>query len=289
MEAVSKIIQILPKSVAYEILKMIERRGREIQEISEIRVRACARSSFIISGERVDLFAPVCEQDVQEVFLRLCDGALYAHRDTIREGYISYYGGVRVGVCGEAKYEGCSLIGVSSISSLVFRIPTLAKHDISEICDAWKKTNFGMLIYSPPGVGKTTALRLLARYIGGALKCQLAVIDERREFLQEEYSSCSVDILRGYRRDTGLDIALRTLSPDVIMMDEIGRVGEADSMLESLNSGVKIVATAHAASFEELKKRKSLAGFFKNGVFDTFVGISLQSGRRVTKIERFCN
>ena len=286
MQTIFKVFTYLPPRQREEIWRLAESRGA-FESISEIRMRAMARSSFLISGERIYLSTSVTKEDITKCVSLMCEGALYARRDGISEGYVTLEGGVRVGICGQARYDGGRLVGISNITSLVFRIPTGSFFNIRELFDAWKSTERGMLIYSPPGVGKTTALRSLAAQIGSGRGSEVAVIDERCEFLHEDYKLSSVDILRGYRRSEGIQIALRTLSPDVIAVDEIGRLSEAEAMLESLNSGVKIIATAHAGTLEELKRRANMQPFFKNGIFDVLVGIYLENGRRTLHTDRF--
>ena len=273
-----KILTYLPSGCAAEIKRLAESRGSS--EISEIRIRAVGKSSAVIAGERILLTSQIDGAAVSRALTLACDGALYARRDTIQEGFVTLEGGVRVGVCGEARYDGGSFVGVSEVSSLVFRIPNTAPAASREVLLAWGMTERGMLIYSPPGVGKTTALRTLALEIGRQKDEQVAVVDERCEFRADDYRFASVDILRGYKRADGISIALRTLSPSVIIVDEVGRLAEAEAMLESLNSGVKVIATAHARTLSELKKRKSVSPFFERGVFDVLVGISLEDGKR---------
>ena len=82
-------------------------------------------------------------------------------------------------------------------------------------------------------------------------------------------------------------VALRTLSPTVIAVDEIGRLAEAEAMLDSLNSGVRIIATAHAGDLREVVGRVNMQPFFKLGVFDVLVGISMENGRRILNTDRF--
>lgn len=281
-----KMLNYLPPRTREEILRLSSSRGVGISGISEIRLRTTGRSSIIISGERITLSSLVSATDIKRTFSLLCEGAVYAHRDGISEGYISLSGGIRVGVCGTARYDSGSLVGISDITSLVFRIPTGVFFGIGPLYEAWKRCRRGMLIYSPPGVGKTTALRVLTSVIGGG-KCseQVAVVDERCEFISEDYKNCSVDILRGYKRADGMEIALRTLSPTVIVVDEVGRKKEADAMLESLNSGVKILASAHAQNYSEIQERAALQPFIKSGVFDVFAGIVLKDGYRSLVVE----
>lgn len=276
-----KIFEYLPPACAVEIKRLLISRGGEGAQISEIRIRVFGKSSVVISGERVALVSRSSTADISKALTLMCDGALYSRRDSIKDGYITLDGGVRVGVCGEARYDGGAFVGVSDVSSLVFRVPSLRIAEIPELCRAFEKCRRGMLIYSPPGVGKTTALRTLTYELGrGKPDEQVVVVDERGEFVPEDYAGASVDILRGHKRESGIAIALRTLSPSVIAVDEIGRLGEAEAMLESLNSGVRVIATAHAGDATELRRRKSLLPFFERAVFDVLVGISIEGGQR---------
>jgi stage III sporulation protein AA len=128
-------------------------------------------------------------------------------------------------------------------------------------------------------VGKTTALRSLASYVGGGKNpLHVCVVDERCEFDEWDYRDKQVDILRGYKKREGIEIATRTLSPDLIMIDEIG-ADDATAILSVISCGVPIIATAHAASREELVRKPSLSRLFEVRAFDTLVGIG-RSGRK---------
>ena len=105
---------------------------------------------------------------------------------------------MRVGACGRARYDGERLVGVSQISSLVFHIPSGECELKDEVYSAFLGSDSGLLIYSKPGRGKTTALRELAFMIGsGKNSKNVTVVDERLEFIAEKYKGCSVDLLRG--------------------------------------------------------------------------------------------
>ena len=112
------------------------------------------------------------------------------------------------------------------------------------------------------------------------------MIDEREEFIREKYYGTSVDVMRGYKHAEGAAIALRMLSPDVIAIDELGGREECDTLFESANSGVRIIATAHAKTYDELIKKRNLYPLISGGVFDTFFEISKLGGRRIGRIER---
>ena len=241
---------------------------------SEIHLKIGKASSFIIDGERKNLSARLEMRDIERLFELITENSLYAYRDTVLSGYITLRGGVRVGVVGEARYNDGKIVGISHISSLCFRIPSGESSFGDELLCAFQAARSGLLIYSSPGAGKTSALRTLSKIIGsGSAGKKLALLDERLEFSPEDYFDKRVDLLRGYKKKDGLEIALRSLSPDVIMVDEIGSDKEAEAMLPYLNSGVKIVATAHAKSYTELYKKKNLSAFFEHGVFDSFVGL----------------
>ena len=278
---------VLPDGLRREIERLAASRGVGASSVSEIKIRASGRCSVIISGEKIRLAGSVGGEETEKILSLLCEGSLYAYRDRIREGYISLDGGIRVGICAEARYDSGRLVGVSNVSSLVFRIPTAPFAFAEELYEAWQECRRGMLIYSPPGVGKTTALRSLVGLIGGRRGGEeVAVIDERGEFFREDYRSMSVDVLRGYRKAEGMEIALRSLSPEVIAVDEVGRLSEANAMLESLNAGVRVIATAHADSLDALKRRVNMKPFFDYGVFDVFVGIKKRGDVREITVER---
>lgn len=281
------VISLLPRGVRDEILRVAGSRRCGVEGISEIMLRREGRSGVVIGGERMGLSYRLTREECEWLFGRLIDGALYAHRDSIAEGYISLEGGVRVGISGSARYESDRLVGISDIRSLLFRIPT-GRCDFSEELYSVYKPGIGqgMLIYSPPGVGKTTALRALAHRIGSErLGVRVAVVDERCEFSERDYRDCEVDILRGYKRREGVEIATRTLSPGLIMIDEIGS-DDAESLLDVVRCGIPLVATAHAASFEEVRAKPALRRLHSSSVFSVFVGLSRAGGKYILSVDR---
>ncbi len=268
-------LEALPDKLKGEILRICAGRRGGVQRLREIRLRAEGICSILVGSEHVRLLSDFSLAECERTVRRLCDGALYAHRDSIGEGYISIGGGIRVGVAGVARYEGRGMVGVSGLRSLVFRIPCGECAFAEELHEIFRGgVRSGMLIYSSPGVGKTTALRSLAASLGrGERAMRVCVVDERFEFPEEDFSGAEVDILGGYKRRAGLEIATRTMSPDVILLDELG--GEdAEDVRGVVRCGVPIVATAHAGSYDELCHRESLTPLLNTGAFDVFVGIS---------------
>lgn len=271
---INEVLHSLPTRVERELIRLSRTRREGLEGISEVRLSVGRRSCVTIGRECIHIGVDVSAQDMESVVYKLCRGAVYAHRDTITDGYVSLDGGVRVGICGQARYESERLVGVSDVSTLVFRIPTATSSLADELFFAWQEARRGMLIYSPPCGGKTTALRTLVSMIADRCPVErVAVVDERCEFSVSECRRAGVMLLRGYKRADGMEIALRTMSPTVIAIDELAARSESRAMTESLNSGVKLIATAHASQKIDLERRGGLAPFLEAQVFDTFFGI----------------
>lgn len=276
----------LPRSVMgalpYRLSDEIRRTSPQGQ-IEEIRMRLDRRASLVVSGRNVMLDTVLDRAEMTSVLEGMCQGSLYAFSDTINQGYISLPDGVRVGVCGRAGCEGGRIIGVYEISSLSVRIPHKSRpvgEDICRLLEQFGRVE-GVLIYSPPGVGKTTLLRGVATRLssgnwgsGRKEPVRTVVIDTRGElsFATEGEDLC-LDVLSGYPRRQGIDIATRCLNAQVIICDEIGDYEEAMALVASHNCGVPLIATAHAASVEQLLSRTGLRLLHEARIFGAYVGI----------------
>ncbi len=290
MENAKKVLDIatktLPSGLRAELLRVLGARGVRAQEISEIRLRHPGYCSVITDRGRVRAEYRLTRDEIEGVTERLCLGAVYAYRDTISQGYIPYEGGIRVGVCGSARYEGGKIAGIEKISSLVFRLPSRKSELCEELFSAFSGVRSGLVIYSAPGGGKTAALRSLALAVGGGKTPQkVCVVDERGEFSPEDFKDAEVDILTGYKKRSGIEIATRSLSAEVIMVDEIG-ADEASELLPAVRCGIKIVATAHAGCGDELLSRAGLKPLFEAGAFDRIAGIFKENGKRRLEVRQ---
>ncbi len=282
-----KVTELLPRGVADEITRLALGRRCGLGGLREVRIRRSGACSAVLGKEALRLCSHIDRAEMDALVERLLGGALYAHRDSIASGYVSIGEGIRVGVCGRAAYEGERLVGVSDMHSLLFRIPTgecAFENELRQLAAA--PFGSGMLIYSPPGVGKTTALRTLAAILGGGeAPRRICVVDERFEFSEEDYRGLEVDILSGYKRRVGVEIATRTMSPDIIIIDEIG-ADEGEALSAALKCGIPIIASAHAGSLDELLSKPSLKALFDIGVFSLTVGISCTAGQYTLSADR---
>lgn len=273
--AVKMVLKCLPAPLAGEIRSVLEGRVGGEERLSEIRIIAEGRCCLIHNKDTLALRYSPTASEAEEILNKACSGGVYAFRDTVRRGFVPMGEGVRLGVSGVASYDDGRLVGVGRIRSLIFRFPYYNCDFEEKLIRIYKRgIGRGMLIYSPPAIGKTTALRALSTVI--SREKRLVIIDERGEF--EGDRAASVSLLTGYEKTLGIEIAVRTHSPEIIMVDELGS-GEADALAEVLGAGIPIIATAHGGSIEDLLTRSATASLIRAGFFDVFVGISQKGGK----------
>lgn len=222
------------------------------------------------------------QRDISETFQNICCYSVYSRQNEIKNGFITMQGGHRAGICGTAVYNNGILANIRDISSINIRIARQINGAADALMDLVGNTAPGLLICGVPSSGKTTVLRDLARQLSDKSNLKVSVVDERGELagtsvgvFQNDLGQC--DILDGYQKGQGMMHALRCLSPDVIICDEIGSEDECMAVEESINSGVKLVATIHAGCKEELLKRPQALRLLKTGAFEKIVFLKSRS------------
>ena len=250
------------------------------ESTEEIRLRAGLPVALTVGGETVfmrengqtsfiitrDLLKSE-KADLEESFRLLCKNSVYAHENELKNGFIIMDNGHRAGVCGTLTKGGV----MHNITSVNIRI---AREIFGAANEIVKEFDGGLLIAGPPGCGKTTVLRDLVRQLSdGACgkHYRVAVIDSRGEI---SGGVCGVagndlgpdsDVLLTADKAAGIEIAIRTMFPDIVAFDEIGTEEELKKVSESFCAGVTVITTAHIGSAEELMRRRVTAALIESG------------------------
>lgn len=188
-------------------------------------------------------------------------GNVFVYSEQLKNGFITVDGGVRIGVAGEYVIEGGEIVTVKRVTSLNIRIP----HDVcgtadgiyGAICgDGIKNT----LIFSPPGYGKTTILRDLARKISKNTVKSVLIFDERNEIAAVDGDGNGFDlgkgcdVVRGGDKNTAFRNAIRVMRPDVILTDELYGDGDVEAVKFAVDCGISVIASSHITDRHKLKK-----------------------------------
>lgn len=237
--------------------------------IEEIRIKA-NRRIWVCGGEQnIPLDAVADADELEEVLLRACGGSLYAVADSIKQGFVPAEAGVRIGVSGEWTQGG-----IRNISSLAIRIPHRISVDVSllrNILDGFGDGR-GLLLFSPPMGGKTSLLREVARGLSSGEKpLRVVAVDTRRELgFSLDTADLCLDLLSGYPRREGLEIAARTLGAQAVVCDEIS-FGDCEAIKELHGGGVPLIATAHAATLSDLLSKRGISELHRDGIFGAYI------------------
>ncbi len=275
-------------------------RGGVLTLVEELRLRA-DRPLMIYTGEGgycvdadgrlgTESGLTVREKDIEQTFSAITGKSPYAYEDEIRQGFLTLCNGIRAGLSGNAMLSGGKLRTYKSVSGINFRIPRQVTGISRDLLPYITKQNklVNTLIISSPKLGKTTLARDVARCAGSGLwlpPCKVTIIDERQELAATHEGSPlfdvgrETDVISGVMKHTGVFMALRSLSPDVIVTDEIGKSDDLEALKEVANSGVVMVATAHAPDLDSLLKRLFFRELFGAQLFDAYVVLTAVLGR----------
>lgn len=236
---------------------------------------------------------PVSAEDFRRTFELVSGSSVYALEEELRQGFITLPGGHRVGLCGRAVVRNGAIRTQRDIGSLNVRIarevPGAADALLPLLVDA-AGLPMSTLVFSPPGMGKTTLLRDLARQISsgrpdlGLGGLRVGVVDERSELGGSRQGRPTrdlgprTDVLDGCPKAVGLTLLLRAMGPQVIVTDEVGRPEDAEALGEAVRCGVRVLASAHAGSLGEAASRPVLRGLLEAGVFGRLVRLGTRRG-----------
>lgn len=235
----------------------------------------------------------VSAEEIKDTFNRVCSYSIHTFQRSINSGYIPMKGGNRAGICGTAVCDGERITNIKDISSLNLRISRQVKGCADELTKLLSSTERGLIIAGPPNSGKTTVLRDLIRQAASGKLGQfykVCAIDERREIsavcdgIVTNDLGITCDVLDSYPIAEAIDIAVRTLSPDIIACDEISSSKETEAIVRAVNCGVRFILTLHSGSYSELISKKLLSQLIETKAFDKVVLLS--SGESIGKIKQ---
>ena len=204
----------------------------------------------------------VTRADVEAVVAAAAKQSAYSAQETLREGYLPLRGGHRIGVCGTVVLRGGEVCSMKDVTSLNIRVA----HDVRiEPARLRPHLRENLLIIGAPGSGKTTLLRACIRTLSQLGRC-VGVVDERAEAGAFDLG-VHVDVLRGCGKQAGMEWLLRSMGPEWIAVDEISAETDVHALEKCSYCGVKLLATAHAESVDELRRRRLYRMLLETGVF----------------------
>ena len=225
----------------------------------------------------------VTREDLKETLEYVTGYSLYAYEDEIRQGFLSVQGGHRVGVTGKVILDGNRIRGMKYISCinvrLAHQIPSCADDIMPYI--RTKDWVANTLLVSPPRCGKTTMLRDIIRQISNGDRehpgMTVGVVDERSELagcyqgIPQNDLGARTDILDGCPKSEGMQMLLRSMSPEVVAVDELGREEDYQAVESVIHCGCRLIATAHGNSMEDVLNQPLFRKLLDAGVFERYI------------------
>lgn len=256
--------------------------NHEFDKIEEIRMRInkplAIKSKGIYGFSKVIVDASIINKTME----LLSGYARYSIEDELKEGFITIEGGNRVGICGRAVVENGKTKTIVNINGLNIRIA----HEVKGCADEAVKymlTNtsvYHTMIISPPGCGKTTLLRDMVRILSDTYKKNIGVVDERGEIagcyrgVPQNDIGMRTDVLDNCPKAQGMLMMIRSMSPQVIAVDEIGGDDDIYAVENVINSGAFLICTAHGQNINDIKMRPALESLINKKIFKRFIVLS---------------
>ncbi|MFK9093236.1 stage III sporulation protein AA [Bacillus salipaludis] len=282
------ILNFLPKNIT-DLISKIPPNQKE--ELEEIRIRINRPIEISLKGVPRFLSYIIQPEDAFQLMNKISHFSIYALEEELKRGYITVSGGHRIGLAGKVILEDGKVKAIRDISSFNIRIARekvgIAEPIIPFIFQGrWMHT----MIIGPPQTGKTTLLRDIARIISsgntvkGILASKAGIVDERSEIagcvngVPQLTFGHRLDVLDACPKAEGMMMLIRSMSPDVLIVDEIGRKEDAEAIQEAVHAGIKLVMTTHGTSIEEVRNRPSLRDIIDQRIFERFVILSRASG-----------
>ncbi|AIS52368.1 stage III sporulation protein AA [Thermoanaerobacter kivui] len=297
-----ELLAALPPMVR-ELIKKIP--PNLLEEVEEIRLRAYKPLMVYVGNEEKFVSMEgivtssastayiVTKEDCEKAFQLISKSSVYAFEEEIRNGYITLKGGYRVGIVGKCVLENGYIKTLKNLSGYNYRITKEIKgaaEDILKYILNFSGDVYNTLIISPPQCGKTTLLRDIARFISDGIDFlgfkgqKVGIVDERSEIaachngIPQNDVGMRTDVLDGCPKAYGMIMLIRSMSPKVVITDEIGKKEDVEAIHEVLNAGVKVITTIHGNDIEDLIKKPHLKDIVSLKYFERYIILSNRLG-----------
>ena len=258
-------------------------------ELREIRLRADRPTVFITATRTALLDWTPSRHQLEHLVEALSEHSLYARTEETGHGYLTLRGGHRAGLCGTVQFSGKQSV-LTGIGSVCIRIaaqwPGCADRLLQHMDGSQR-----LLLIGPPGSGKTTMLRDLARQLASGRKpLQVCIVDERSELaacwhgVPQLDTGHTSDVLDGLPKSEAIPWLIRSMSPQVIITDELGGPEDAAAIKEAVRCGVSVCASAHGSALEDVLQRPALAALADSQLFDRYALLSPEGGGMLSAV-----
>ena len=294
-----EVYKILPLAISNNIEKYLLD-----DEIQEIRIKIGKPIILNLSMCEKILDYRVTSDDLKYMISKISNYSLYAFEEEIKQGYITLKGGHRVGLAGEcvlSKGEVRTIKNISSLNIRICREVIGASNKVMKLVSENDRV-YNTLIVSPPKCGKTTILRDIARNISNGMYQinlkgkKVTIVDERSEIaacyngIPQMNVGIRTDILDNCLKKSGMIMAIRSLSPEVLICDEIGTEGDLEALNMAFNSGVNIIVTVHGYNIEDIYSRSVFKELIDKCILERIIVLSNRNGvgtiEKIYKVDR---
>jgi len=272
IEVIENVTKILPNEIK-SIIESLENK----QDITEIRLRVGKNIKVYFGKTEKELTIHVSKQDLVKILSNVSSNSIYSVQNDINKGFVTIQGGNRIGIAGEIILADGKIKNIKDISSMNIRIAKefvgVSNCIMDKIIENGEVKN--TVIISPPGLGKTTLLRDIIRNLSSK-GYNVSVIDERGEIAAMYEGESSLDL--GERTDVisfvdkalGMQMAVRSLAPDVVCTDEIGNETDAQAIKQLCKCGASFITTIHGKCLEDIK-----LGVMKQVIDDGYLSVAI--------------